>query len=848
MLAHAPQVPIIVLSSLEDEALAVEAVREGAQDYLVKGQADGNLLVRAISYAIERKRAERELQEAKAALGKRNACMEVLRRAGQTVNSTLEPEAILDRLTDEAMRLTRATHGQVLVVRQQDGCFERRSLRGFSSEEVELAGTVPMPLDQGINSRAYTTCQAIRVSDVQEEAGCFPLLPTTRAELAVPIVRDGRALGTLYLQSPEVGAFRDVELDDLSALADQVAIALTNASALHAVEQARREWEVMLNSMHDAVALVDRGRRILYANRSFLDLVRRTWPQVAGQVYRSVLDGAGCQETECPLEQPLKSGRLAQCVHKYSGRTFEVRAVPIWEEDAGEPGHAVRMVYVMRDTTERKQAEEALRESNRQLEKRERFITRLLESIPSSLVVIDRRLRIVSANRNFLEKIRRDEQTTVGHKVKDAFPQVLLDFTRLDQKVQEAFRTGQLIEGGKMAYRAPGLPTRIYYYRVVPLKAEEAVENVMLLMDDVTEREQLGEEVRRVERHLASVVDCANDLVISLDSRGHIVTWNQAAEKTSGLRTEEVQGRSMLSFCADGQRPVMAKMLQSLASGEGVENAEASLLTADGHEVPIAWSCSPMRDDARRVVGIVAVGRDLTERRRLEAQLIQSAKMASLGVMAGGIAHEVRNPLAIISAAAQLLLEHSDDAQLRIESAQKIHAATKRASQIIENLLKFSRPQRGQMGEIDLRTVLEETFALLSHQLALQKVALKRRYQSDLPRTFGNSELLQQVFTNLVLNACTAMPEGGTLTVATRAIGGGVEIRFRDTGIGIPPENLSKMFVPFFTTLPVGRGTGLGLAISYSIIQQHQGAIEVESQVGRGSTFIVRLPSISGGG
>ncbi|MBU4225204.1 MAG: PAS domain-containing protein [Chloroflexi bacterium] len=494
-----------------------------------------------------------------------------------------------------------------------------------------------------------------------------------------------------------------------------------------------------------------------------------------------------------------------------------------------------------------------------QVESLERFITRIQESIPSSLVVIDRSLRIVSANRNFLEKGRREARTTLGRKIEEVFPQVLLEFTHLDQKMREVFRTGQPVEGGKLAYRAPGLPGRIYYYRLIPLylppppspakrrEEKEGVENVMLLMDDITEREQLGEEVRHAGRHLGSVVECANDLVISLDSDGRIVTWNRAAESTSGLKAEQVKGQLLLSLCAIEQQSVMAELLRRLARGKSVQNTEVNLLTASGQEVPIAWNCSPMRDDAGKVVGIVAVGRDLTERRRLEAQLSHSAKMASLGVMAGGIAHEVRNPLGIISASAQLLLERPDDARLRSQGLEKIYAATQRASLIIENLLKFARPQDSREKETDIRAVLEETLALLTHQMTLQKVTLKREFQ-QLPHIYANPELLQQVFTNLILNACNAMPQGGTLTIATQASGQEeILVRFGDSGHGIPQEQLPMIFDPFFTTMPIGKGTGLGLSICYSIISQHQGTIEVESQVGQGSTFTVRLPTIANG-
>jgi PAS domain S-box-containing protein len=177
----------------------------------------------------KRKQAEEEFQRAQTELQRQNARLETLYHVGQMVNSTLDTHAILDKLTDEAMRVTRATHGQVLVVRQQEGCFERRSQRGFSPAEVERAQSAPLPLDQGINARAYLTHQAVRVDDVRAEPGYFPLIPTTRSELAVPIIRDGEVLGNLDLQSPEVDAFRDVDLGYLNALTDQVAVALSNA-------------------------------------------------------------------------------------------------------------------------------------------------------------------------------------------------------------------------------------------------------------------------------------------------------------------------------------------------------------------------------------------------------------------------------------------------------------------------------------------------------------------------------------------------------------------------------------------------------------------------------------------
>ncbi len=531
----------------------------------------------------------------------------------------------------------------------------------------------------------------------------------------------------------------------------------------------------------------------------------------------------------------------------------------IWVKDTARAvrdadGRVLYYEGTVENVTERKRAEEALQESRRRLENRERFITNILESVPTSLVVIDRSLRVVSVNRNFLEKTRREEQATLSRKVEEVFPQVLLKYTRLDEKVQEIFRTGKPVEGGKFAYRAPSLPTRTYYYRLIPLslsprpgEVEGGVENVMLLMDDITEREKLGEEVRRAERHLASVVDSAYDLVASMDAEARILTWNRAAERTSGFRPEEVKGQYLPGLCVEEDQQKMKSWLMQLTRGQFAKKSiEINLRTKGGEEVPISWVGSRMLNDERRTVGLVAVGRDLTERKRLEAQLIQSAKLTSLGVMAGGIAHEIRNPLAISSAAAQLLLERPEDEELREGAVKRIHSGIQRASYIIENLLKFARPPEERMVSMDIDEALEETLSLLANQLKVQQVELRKDLAPDLLPVVGNKSLLEQVFSNMILNACNAMPEGGTLTVATLATKAGVEIRFADTGVGVPPEHMVAIFDPFFTTMPVGKGTGLGLSISYSIIQQHQGTIEVESREGQGSTFIVRLPVTPG--
>ena len=468
----------------------------------------------------------------------------------------------------------------------------------------------------------------------------------------------------------------------------------------------------------------------------------------------------------------------------------------------------------------------------------------ILSSIPSSILMFDKGLKVIFANKNFLEKSRQSENATFGKKLDEVFPAVILNYTRLPDLIKEVFGSGCGYGGRQMAYRAPGLPSRVYYYSLVPLKDSDAqTDSVMLLMDDITEQVRLGEEARRAERHLASVVESASDIVISMKTDGTILTWNSAAEKISGFTHIDTIGRYLADFCSKEQKKEMESTIKGLSMGRKVKKIEMNIISKVKKEIFLSWIFSQMLDDEGKIVGIVGIGRDLTERRELESQLIQSAKLASVGVLAGGIAHEIRNPLGVCSSAAQILLESPYDKGLQKECSEKIYTGIKRASHIIENLLRFARPSGGDLAPIKVNDVIDETITLIAEQIKLQRIKIEKKLSSDLPFIEGNSNLLKQVSLNMILNAANSMEKGGVLTIKTEIFDSKfVGITFSDTGCGIPEENLDKIFDPFFTTMPVGKGTGLGLSISYSIIKQHNGFINIKSTVGKGSTFVIKLP------
>lgn len=474
----------------------------------------------------------------------------------------------------------------------------------------------------------------------------------------------------------------------------------------------------------------------------------------------------------------------------------------------------------------------------------EQLYTMLLDAMPSSVLLIDKNLRILSANRNFLEKGRKTLQETIGRKLEEVLPSVILEQIDIARRVQHVLETNQPAKGERMTYRAPGVPIRIYYYSLIPFFWQGQTEGVLLLMDDVTEQVRLNEEVQRVERHLASIVESASDLILSTDRSGNILTWNAAAERLSGFSAKEVKGRRFVEFCAGEDLSDIEEVFAHIDSLNTSQLKELSLRTKHSRFILVSWVFSILPDRSNQTVGIVAVGRDLTERRKFEIELIQSQRLAALGVMAGGIAHEIRNPLAICSSAAQFLMEEEDMTQeFRLECAGRIHRGIQRATAIIESLLKFSHPSAMAMTTpVNLVQMVRETLAMLAEQTRVQQVKTTLSASSEQINVQGEETLLQLIFMNILLNAIHSMSGGGILSVRVFTENSSVLVQVSDTGCGISEQDIERVFDPFYTTSPVGKGTGLGLSICYSIVKQHGGTISVKSTEGVGSTFSVILP------
>ncbi|MBC7931422.1 MAG: PAS domain S-box protein, partial [Rubrivivax sp.] len=372
-----------------------------------------------------------------------------------------------------------------------------------------------------------------------------------------------------------------------------------------------------------------------------------------------------------------------------------------------------------------------------------------------------------------------------------------------------------------------------------------AIENSLLYQ----EQKARAEELALLKEFNESIVESINVGILTADSEGCVTACNSALEDMLGLRRDEATGQRVEDIFADD----FAETLQQALGVQGWEMTELRNIyklhtaTRQGRTLILNVGLAPLkRADATIHTGVLVVLEDVTSRVRLEEQLQQREKLSSIGLLAAGVAHEINTPLTGVSSYTQMLLGMLAETDPKHALLQKIRRQTDRATGIVNNLLNFSRTGNvTEFADVDLNRVLDDTLQLLEPQLRHSRIELGREYAEDLPRVYGNAGKLQQVFTNLLLNARDAIPDGGS--VRLRTSGGSerdaVTIEVVDTGIGIAPENVARIYDPFFTTKGVGRGTGLGLAVSYGIVQEHSGHISVESAPGRGTTFRITLPT-----
>jgi PAS domain S-box-containing protein len=376
----------------------------------------------------------------------------------------------------------------------------------------------------------------------------------------------------------------------------------------------------------------------------------------------------------------------------------------------------------------------------------------------------------------------------------------------------------------------------------IALQLSASLRNARLLRESIYLRD-----------YLTKLLEHANAPILVIGRKREIRVVNRALSSLTGFRRDELIGRDFASLLDDEERARLLPVLIAALRGQSATGVEVRVPSKMGSPVRLLMNTASVLSADGEVEGVIAIGRDLTEIRELEQRVVHAEKLATVGQLAAGVVHELNNPLTSISVYSDYLLKHAERDGAKsgdIHKLRRIHESADRILRFSRELLAYARPTLEEPRLVRVVDVLERSLEYCDHLITERGVNVTMRAGDELPSMLGVTGQLQQVMVNLITNACHAMPEGAgklELYAGESGSGGDIEVRVRDNGSGISPDHLGRIFEPFFSTKGEGHGTGLGLSIVRNIVELHNGSIEVESELGNGTTFVLTFPGQNAG-
>jgi PAS domain S-box-containing protein len=599
-----------------------------------------------------------------------------------------------------------------------------------------------------------------------------------------------------------------------------------------------QRYQQVIDNIQDAVIIDDVDGRVVYANKVFLKLFGLDAKDLENLVLEDYIAPEWRQRLRDRHDRRVR-GEEVPSHFRYVG--LKKSGERMWLEvsvlKVVEDGKVVGTQSAIRDISSQKKMEEALHSAHETMEE-------LVKGLPLAVCGMDAGSIVTMWNPA--------AEAMFGWKVEEIvgkpYPLAPDDLNRQHRTMLgSAIREGKIFSGFEtVRHRKDGTPVEIAIWSSPLHDSEGKVTTILSIMVDISQR-------RRAEQDYRRLFDEALDAVIIFDPEGEIVLEvNPRACEMYRLKREEFIGHSLIPLSTDIERG--KAQIKKVLAGKPDDLYMTVHKRGDGTELHI--ESRGARIEYRGRTAIMAITRDVTERKRLEQQLLHAQKMEALGQLAGGIAHDFNNLLTSILGGAEMLLEELPSDSLLREYLTDIDAAAQRGAGLTRQLLAFSRKQVVQRKPMGLHALLSSMATMMERTLE-DEITLEIVQGAASDTILGDRGQMEQVILNLVVNARDAMPEGGRLTIETSNVevggastpqtgevkaGPNVVLSIRDTGTGMNEETLRQVFTPFFTTKPPGRGTGLGLSTVYGIIRQHEGQIFVESKPGRGSTFRVHLP------
>ena len=617
-------------------------------------------------------------------------------------------------------------------------------------------------------------------------------------------------------------------------------------------EQALRASELsyrrLFETAQDGILILDADAgRVSDVNPFLVKLLGYSHGEMVGKTVGDLSPFKDIVSNQAMLERLQKDGYVRY--HDLPLETKDGRKVDVeFVSNVYQVGDGKVIQCNIREITDRKRAEEALRTS-------QLMLGEIIKALPARVFWKDKNLVFLGCNTAFARDAGfADPKDIIG---KD-------DRQMVWQEQAEAYRSDdrQVIESGlpklliEESQTTPAGKTIALLSSKLPLRNSKGeIIGMLGTYLDITARKQAEAALIR----LAAIVESSDDAIIGEDLNGIITNWNRGAEKIFGYTVSEMVGTSITRLIPADRQDEANQILEKIKRGENMEHFETLLQTKDGRLIDVSVTASPIRDAAGMIIGVSKVARDITQRRKLEVQFRQSQKMEAIGQLAGGVAHDFNNILAVIQLQAGLLKAEKGLSAQQLDFAREIEKSAKRAASLTRQLLLFSRRQTMHARDLDLNQSINEITKMLRRTLG-EDIQLKFKFAMQSLFIHADAGMMDQVLLNLAVNARDAMPKGGQLVIETSAVdfdesvraqsgrassGSLVCLSVSDTGCGIPPEILPRIFEPFFTTKGIGQGTGLGLATVFGIVEQHQGWINVHSEVGHGTTFHIYLPQLT---
>ena len=614
------------------------------------------------------------------------------------------------------------------------------------------------------------------------------------------------------------------------------------------LRESEERYRTILEDIEDGYYEVDTAGNFTFFNDPMCRMIGYSRDEMMGMNNRQYMDEENTKRAYEAFNRVFSTGTSAkefgwELTRKDGKKTFIEASVSLKRNPEGEP---TGFRGIVRDITERKKAEGALR-------RQEEYFRSLTENALDTIVVLgsDGTIRYRSSS----------YYRVLGYDPADRAGAGLLDQIHPDDaaNVSEAFARMLQTPGGTLSaqIRARHKDGSWRHIEAVGrnLLDDPAVQSIVVNMRDITDRKQAEEELKKSEDKLKRYLESSPDIICVVDLQGIILYVNKATEELTDYKREELVGKSFtaLNLLTPESQSKPKEWTYRGGAEKPTRSHEVEILRKGGKRVILDIATYPMGQGWN--AEIIAIGRDVTgqramekQKQKMEQQVLLSGRLAAVGELAAGVAHELNNPLAAVQGYAQFLTSRDDLEETVRSDVEIIYKEAKRASRITANLLQFARKHDPEKKMISINRVVEDSIELNAYRLKVNNIQIAQELDPALPETAGDFYQLQQVFVNLMTNAEQAMTRAhgkGKLTIKTQGSGATIQVAFTDDGPGIEKETLKQVFDPFFTTKEVGQGTGLGLSICFGIVEQHGGTIGAKSKLGKGATFTVELPIVS---